>query len=55
MSPPQGSVARYEADFHQSFVSVEDDFTVEQNSKAAIRTKLGIEVITPYSRNQYHP
>jgi predicted HNH restriction endonuclease len=54
MSPPQGPVARYGADFHQSFASVDDDFTVEENSKAAIRTQLGMEVKTPCSRHQYN-
>jgi hypothetical protein len=53
MRPPQGPVARYGADFHQSFASVDDDFTVEENSKAAIRSQLGMEVITPRSLHQY--
>ena len=53
MSPPQGPVARYGADFHQSFASVDDDFTVVENSKATIRTQLGMEVITPCSLHQY--
>ena len=52
MNPPQGPVARYGANFHQSFASVDDDFTVEENSKAAICTQLGMEVITPCSRHQ---
>ena len=54
MSPPQGPVARYGADFHQSFASVDDDFTVEQNSKATIRTQLRMEVITLCSRHQHN-
>lgn len=54
MNPPQGPVARYGADFHQSFASVEEDFTVEENSKAAILIQLGMEVIKPRGRHQYN-